>query len=79
MRTKLNIQDRPRVAAHGGVGHVDTSGLQRQKQRSALTSTLKNLSVNIKKKGFDDLVNVGGGLSADTNSPGMLPITPNVW
>lgn len=33
VRTELDVQDRPRVAAHGRVGHVDASGLQRQKRR----------------------------------------------
>lgn len=30
VRTKFNVQDRPRVAAHSGVGHVDAPRLQTQ-------------------------------------------------
>lgn len=29
--TELDVQDGPRVAAHGRVGHVDTAGLRGQK------------------------------------------------
>lgn len=31
VRTELDVQDRPCVAAHGGVGHVDAPRLQRDK------------------------------------------------
>lgn len=30
VRTKFDVEDGPRVAAHGGVGHVDTPCLQKQ-------------------------------------------------
>lgn len=40
VRTKLNVQDWACVAAHSGVGHVDTPCLQRETSKRMLNTTL---------------------------------------